>query len=225
MKCCLYCWTWLSGSGWVERVAKYIDYYRQLKSELGFDQFVLAENGLSKWTWKLKGFEAPDDISVATLTPELKLGGMPEDYPYVWRGFYFIQELMSLSFDKIILIDSDSFILSQRMANFIRDTNHGFYSFWSEWVGYPVSEITVINKDAYPMLLDWLKAKSWQERASERKRYETELPYTDVYRQFRGDRYGFMGEACQRQTPDMDFYTQAKTETVLAFQPTPKPLD
>lgn len=225
MKTCLYCWTWLSGEGWPWRVQKYIDYYRPLKEVLGFNQFVFADNGSSESTIFTLNDSNHGDVSAYRFSHELHLGGQTECYPYVWRGFYFIQELMHYAFDKVILIDSDSFVLSERMASFIRETNTGFYSFWSEHCGYPTSEITVINKDAYPMLKEWMQAKSWEDRSNERKRYETELPYTDVYRQFKGDRYGFMGESSQVQKPDMDFYTQATTHTVLTFQPTLKPLD
>jgi hypothetical protein len=205
----LYCWTWLSGPGWPERVRKYIDYYRTIQSELGFDEFVLADNASP--IELIAPFEAPD-TSIYRFDTELRLGGLSNEYPYVWRGFYLIKELMPF-FDKIIICDSDSFITSQRLANYIRDNNSGFYTMWSELCGYPASEISVLNRDSFPMILEWMETP-WETRAKPGHRFETEVPYTRVCKEFIGDRYGFYGDP----TSEVDFYTQAKTEKVMTYR-------
>lgn len=215
----LYSASWLAGPGWLGRVFKYLNYYAPLKEEIGFSTFYLADNGSAlPHLIKIKALEPYLKTTIEThrflesLFPGKEL---PNDYPYVWRAFYHIRALMAY-YDKVIICDSDCFILSKRLANHIRDLKSGYHVMWSALAGYPATELSIICKDAYSDLEEWFDAKTWQERAQERKRFESEPPYTHIEKGFVGDRYGF-DEVNIPQCKNMDWYSQAKNETELKF--------
>jgi len=206
--------SWLAGPDFIPRTQKYLDYYRPLKSILGFEHFFFADNA-SPWEL-IEPFHA-DDVTFFRFEVPLYKGGRTDEYPYCWRGFYTLKNLiMEGKWQKIIICDTDSFILSRKLADYIRTTNTGFYVMQGEQCGYPMSELSVLCEDAYPDVLRWMNARTWEARSAECKRFETEIPYSKVLvREFSGDRWGFDG--ARQQSPDMDFYLQARLETVFTF--------
>ena len=214
---------WLDGPGWIERVKKFLLYYAPLKEEIGFQKFLLVDNGSSEDA--IFQLMTDSKIADAAISPELYRfdsslfrGGNGENYPYVWRAYYHLEHLMHQDWEKILIIDSDSFILSPRLAHLIRDSDKGFHTLWSKIHNYPASEISWICRDSFPILLDWMKTP-WETRSKEGKRFETEVPYTDIHAHegLVGDRYGFEEDGKMAQRPEMDFYTQARNELKLCY--------
>lgn len=233
MKTCMFTTSWLDGTdklgnSRLDRTKRYLDYYRPLKDELGFSEFFLADNHSSienivdlNLSHKLRVFSqyeqriSGEDCIVKCFTETLTRGEHL-DYPYVWRGVYFVQELIKLGYEKIIYCETDAFILSRPLAHYIRGLDSGFVSFYSPRYNFPLAEITVLCKDAFPRFIDWCSQMTWQERNKQRLLYETALPFTGIQRGFIGDRYGeFEGNI--QQTPYLDFYTQAKLTTPLTY--------
>lgn len=217
MKTCLFSTSWLEGSDYsgsprLARTVRYLDYYVPLYAEIGFEDIWLCDNA-SSWESIRKLYGAR-----VYRFDECLRKGEGYDYPYVWRGIYFLRELMRMGYEKVIYVETDAFIVSPRLADFIRDRDSGITTLWSPHWNFPAAEITVFCADAFPALLQYF-GTPWQERNLRRLVYENDLPYTHVEKKFTGDRYGELGNPGQQ--PGTDYYTQAPLNTPLRFGGTP----
>lgn len=207
------------GSLRMDRTRRYLNYYRRFYFELGFDAVWFADDHSSwplvrqlQWEYYWVNIHRFD-----TRLPR----GEGYHYPYVWRGTYFLKDLIEMGYDKIITCDTDAIILTPRLMKFIRELDSGYSTMWSPTYNFPAAEITVLCKDAFPRVLAWMDEKTWQERSEEKVLFESAPPFTAFIKQFNGDRYGeFVNEVGTRglaQTPEMDFYTQAQNDIPLTF--------
>jgi hypothetical protein len=110
-----------------------------------------------------------------------------KDYPGWWRSFlHSVNVAKELGVDKIIHIESDAYILSPRLLEFIDQTRSGWHVLWTEHNNFPETAIQVICRDQFAAFEDF-KQKNPTLRFPDMA--ENILPFTSVNRGFKGDRY------------------------------------
>ena len=108
-------------------------------------------------------------------------------YPGWWRSFLHSVDLArSIGANKIIHVESDAFIISQRMRDYINNLESGWTTFWAASYNFPETAIQVICEDQFDALASF-KDKPTAEL--EGKFAEELLPFTCVNREMVGDRY------------------------------------
>lgn len=124
-------------------------------------------------------------------------------YPGWYRSFSFgIIQAIRKGYDKIIHCESDAFVLSGRATEFINSLESGWHTFWCPKHEWPESAIQVICKDQFEKATNFLNVPYSTYVGS---LMDKELPYTEVHKEFIGDRYG---ETNQEIPIDADFSCQ-----------------
>ncbi|WP_305060314.1 hypothetical protein [Janthinobacterium sp. SUN137] len=109
------------------------------------------------------------------------------DYPGWWRSFlHSINVANELGVDKIIHIESDAYIMSPHLANFINEIESGWNVLWSPRHRFPETAIQVICRDQFGI---FEKFKDDNLSLAFPDIAENLLPFTAVHKQFKGDRY------------------------------------
>ena len=223
------------------RNKRYLDFYQPLKARLNIDNIFFFDNASEPWVigllmnpdGKRRGYTVVDDPytrwwrTIETINEcskkedflvrfnqRLYAGPGPEDYPYCWRVLYAIENLIEIGYEKIIHIDSDCFILSDRMMKLIGRTTTGWKAMWCPTYQFPESSLSVLCEDAFPLFKKFVKEKHWPSRVGQKM--ETTLPYTEIIKDAVGDRYGEK-DPPPYQNSDMDFYAQAPLSVELEF--------
>lgn len=178
--------------GW-PRYQRWIEYYSARLDALGADAACLINDGSVS--------EAPVDIYDATALPEtLPSGaaiirfptrlGRPAlfDYPGWWRSFCFSQQLArQYGYRKLIHIESDFFVLSSALIDYIASLSSGWTALFSRYYQIPETGIQVICGDS----LDRMESvRQAVEATGLRFPAEHVLPFTTIERRFVGDRFG-----------------------------------
>lgn len=207
MKTVLFSPCYLEGQDWqkndrLERNIRYIDYYSEHQREFGFEKIALLDNGSSqaKIDELFSKIKYPHLVDFKT-AENLKCL-IPNGYSYVWRGLYYADDLIKKGYKKIINIDSDVFVLTQKMAHYIRDLRTGWNVPWSNKWEFPESSINILCHNAFPIFYDFIQTP-YMNRVGDIM--ERVVPFTHVERAFKGDRYG---EEFLPITDDMDYYGQ-----------------
>jgi len=193
----------------LERNIRYLNYYIPLKDKLGFDRIVFIDNDSSQESINEIRKVGNGILDIIRLSPHLP-SGSALNYPYCWRGLYELKTLINRGYDKIISIDSDGFVLSQRLANYFRLLDTGWTSLWCPRWNFPESACHVLCEDSFPIYLDYIEQMPWQNRVG--TKMETSLPFTYINKAFNADRYG---ESRLPQCTEMDYYGQANLKTDL----------
>lgn len=198
-----------SGSSRLARTVKFLDYYLNIQGELQFDRILLLDNASPDDLWK----QLTDSFDFESIRFNLRLNhGGGDWYPYCWRGLYAMNHYIQTSrAKKLIYIDSDSFVLSRRMADWINDANTGWQSVWCKRYNFPEASIHIINEDAFPLFLEFTKG-DYMEHCG--KKMELVLPFTHINKELDCDRYG---ETFDPVKPGIDFFSQAHVNTPLEF--------
>ena len=110
-------------------------------------------------------------------------------FPGWWRSFTFSSQIAKhYSFLKIIHCESDAFVLTNKLASYIKHIEAGWVSFWCPRFNFPESAIQVICRDS---LADFEKfylygRSLWVQGVFP----ERIFPFTRIEKRFIGDRYG-----------------------------------
>jgi hypothetical protein len=108
-------------------------------------------------------------------------------YPGWWRSFlHSIEIARALGVDKIIHIESDAYILSPRLANFINETKSGWHVLWTDRYQFPETAIQIICRDQFE---NFEKFKAECPESGFTDIAERLLPFSSVHKEFKGDRY------------------------------------
>jgi hypothetical protein len=163
---------------------------------------VLLDNGSATdtCTW----IEAKYDIRVVNAQPHLPRIAVT-DYPAIWRCYWYVKKLLE-EYEKVVLIATDAYILSQRLADYIEGLDSGWTALWSPKYNCPATEIQVIVRGC----------KAFEDFFSgdfdlryNGKMEETIVPLTHVEKSFVGDRYGEYEFPQNGYAPGVqDYYTQ-----------------
>ena len=90
-------------------------------------------------------------------------------------------------YDRIIHIEADALILSDRLFDFIRAESAGWKCMYTKKYLFPESAIQIINKDSYHLI------DNVPEEFDFHKIVELMLPFQSI-KTFIGDRYGEIGK-------------------------------
>lgn len=243
MKSIIFCTSFIKDNeAWESRYKRWLDYYQNIPIDAV--KKLMIDDG--------SPFLPPADIiktvpSTAPLTAESdknlivrfdnNLGRQSiKDYPGWWRSFFHSLSIArELGADKIIHIESDAFLLSQRLVDFINQTQAGWHVLWTERHQFPETAIQVICRDQFDIFENF---KNQNPGLTFPGFAEHILPFTDIHREFKGDRYSefrrnrwifrskkfsfipiFNWDFFYEPVPaDADFVTQGVSRQRLAFR-------
>lgn len=200
MKTILFCTSYINTSkSWKTRYKRWLNYYQS--SHLHSDIILMIDDGATytpadhDLTIALEDSSLPKDCC-GTLLYRFKnrLGRTSLiDYPGWWRSFLKSVELADyLGADKIIHIESDAFLLSGRIVDLLNNITTGWHVMWSQHYQFPETAIQVICRDQFQAMKDF-KRRHESEIISDIA--ENILPFTDIHREFIGDRYSEFGRS------------------------------
>ena len=208
MRSFVFCTSFMAGHS-IDRSAarweRWIDYYQERKGALGAERLFLVDDGTPLGA-------IPPALSIVSADEPLP-ERLPEGptmfrfarrlgrssitlFPGWWRSFTFASQVARrYSFSKIIHCESDAYVISHRLAEYIRTLGHGWTAFWCPRHAFPEAALQVICGGAIADLehLHGTARESWY-RAGPADFAELCLPFTNVNRGFRGDRYGEYGD-------------------------------
>jgi len=132
-----------------------------------------------------------------------------------WRSFCASLDIAEeYNFEKIVHIESDAFLISERMFDYIDGLKIGWTSLWANKYYFPESCIQVICKDQFDRFRDFSSCGS--QKLSMKGLAEKIIPFTNVERSFVGDRYG---EKVNKQMEGLDYFCQTKLDTIITPEP------
>lgn len=209
MKTILLCQSYLDGKDAQgnerhARIWKYLEYYSSIADKLGIERIRLMDNGSKTSFWQSNTCQVPIEFySVRNLAHGPNL-----HYPHCWVNLYYQETLIKEGYEKIINIDSDAFIVSNRLADYVKNLDSGWATLLCKRYNWPASEVSILCKDAFPVFHKYTEVP-WQRRVG--KLMERDVPYTIVNMDFDCDRYG---ESKAPLTEKIDLYAQMGPEII-----------
>lgn len=182
------------------RVKRWIDYYKAKMNNLGVDALFLIDDG-SPQIEAMQPINIHDVDSIpSTLASDVnfihfkKNLGRPtwEDYQGWWRSFLFSFTIAErYGYDKIIHIESDFYVISDKIMEYISSLEGGWTSLFSPFHNFPETAIQIICKDQFSSF-DKMRAEVIANgfRAPDCMPAELYFPFTKVEKSFIGDRIG-----------------------------------
>ena len=194
MKSIIFCTSFIKDSNsWENRYQRWLDYYENIP--INAVKKIMIDDG--------SPFLPPEKI-ISTISHHDDLSLHDEknliirfndnlgrktvsDYPGWWRSFlHSIDVAKALGIDKIIHIESDAYILTPKLVNFINETQSGWHVLWTQRYQFPETAIQVICRDQFE---NFQKFKDDHLESGFTDIAERLLPFTSINRQFKGDRY------------------------------------
>lgn len=181
------------------RYRKWIEYYSEIKKDLGAEYIFIIDDGTPELAFVDR--ELVDIIYIDQNLPERlskkinilsfrsHLGRSSlKEYPGWWRSFtYSVRIADKYRFEKIIHIESDFYIVSKRLCDFLEKLKEGWTTLYSSFYKFPETAIQVICRDCFPLLRELCtKGESRNYRFDDFA--EKCLPFTTVVKEFNGDR-------------------------------------
>ena len=195
----------------VERYRRWIDYMLPRRAAFGADRVFLINDGCEHADFDARIAAIDGAAPLAESLPgELVMVTFPERlgrtsmfcYPGGWRSFtYSVRLARRYGYDKIIHIESDAYVCSRRLADYIRRVNRGWTALWSQHYLFPETAIQIICRDAYAELEAYADRGPAFFRASTRAA-EYLLPFDKIEHRFRGERCGALDRAAGAQGRD-----------------------
>lgn len=218
--------SWAGTEAYRQKTAKFLEYYSQpeVMEALGLqstkdiwivdnastptqDYFLsklIEKNKRSDWDYRWKRYP--------------KHYGRPShlDYLYCWRALYFGRDLFQEhDYDKVIHMNNDSFILSKKYAEHIRDLKSGWIMPYCPQFNFPECDINIYTKDSEEYWnLTGKPYKHWNNRAMENV---LRSAGTIVEKQWIGDRYWQKDPKVVDIPKNADFATQVVFEQEVKF--------
>jgi SAM-dependent methyltransferase len=213
MKTLLFAPMWLDKENRLERNIKWLRYMRDndIFTKLGVDKLFFVDNASSDENIELVKQEYPS-MTIHRCTEFLARTSHLE-YPYWYRAFAIAaQYAKDNGYEKIIHIDTDVYVLSERICTHIKTLNSGWNAFWCPRHNFAESTFQVIGSDKIEEMRAWM-AEGYK------KHYpcdaEHVIPWTNIIKTFDGDRYG---EIRAKQIFHMDYYGQCHNDIDLVFK-------
>lgn len=194
MKSIVFCTSYIKDAqAWDTRYQRWLDYYRDLP--LDVVKRIMIDDGspflppaqIIKTVSHSASLLAETDKDLIVRFDN-NLGRQSiKHYPGWWRSFlHSVNIAKELGVDKIIHIESDAYILSPRLLEFIEQTESGWHVMWTPHNKFPETAIQVICRDQFEAIENFKQANPtlhFHDMA------ENILPFTSVNREFKGDRY------------------------------------
>jgi hypothetical protein len=197
MKTIIFCTSYIDNFNYT-RYKKWIDYYYNKLELFNASNLFLIDDGSSNVYFDhrveiVKSNDLPgslkSDINLFHFEDHL---GRPsrKNYAGWWRSFTFSIKLAEkYNMDKIIHIESDYYIVSRRMIDYMAKTSEGWTVFYSKAYGFSETAIQIICKDSFEELNNTFK-KAEESNYQFKKIAERVLPFSKIEKGFIGDRYG-----------------------------------
>lgn len=197
----------------LERNLKWLRYYKPLKEKLGYDEILLVDNGSSQSKLHTLIDENIQDLSIKHFPVHL-----PRLTQHAYSYWYFAfgeaaKYAIDNGFDKIIHIDTDVYLFTDKICEFVKNTNHGWTSMWCEMHKYPESTFQIIGADYLLAMKNFMTRDFLAFYPYDLA--ETRIPWTHIEKGFKGDRYG---EKMLQQADDMHWYGQCPVNIFMTFK-------
>lgn len=194
MKTLVFCTSYINTQdAWNVRYSRWLKYYEA--TDLHRDITAMIDDGATYiprdqgiTIASEKSFLPKDFSGVLLYRFDKRLGRISiKNYPGWWRSFLkSVQLARYFDADKIIHIESDAFILSQRLIDFLNNTNSGWHVMWSNHYQFPETAIQLICKDQFEIMENF--ANQYNSKGAP-DIAENILPFSEVHKDFIGDRY------------------------------------
>lgn len=207
-----------------KRHSLWLNYMDNLKGNLNFNDIYFIDNASNFETLKLLGGEILDtnfnQLVPATTRPHLHIIHFTEhlsrvslwDYPYVFRAFKFTPKIIEkVNPDKILIIDTDFYPVSQKMVDILNNTQSGFLAARDKRYGFLEAAFSVLCKDTFQKYIDFCNLTNF-DTLKLKGTVEMFMPFTGAIPEIVGGRYG---ELRQPQTKDMDYYGQTYGQEIF----------
>ena len=179
--------------GWA-RYRRWIEYYGTRLNALGAGAACVINDG-SLSVAPVEVFDAtvlPDTLpsGVAIIQFDARLGRRALfDCPGWWRSFCFSRQLARhYGYRKLIHIESDFFVLSPALMDYIASMSQGWTALFSRYYQVPETGVQIICEDAFGRLDD--VSRTAEASGFSLSQAELALPFTAIERRFIGDRLG-----------------------------------
>jgi hypothetical protein len=212
MKTLLFAPMYLDDNDRLERNLKWLRYYTELKGKLHYDEIFLVDNASSQENINQVLQEFPD-VKIHRCKVHL---GRPTTNAYgYWYSAFGIAARYAKEngFDKIVHADSDVYLFTTEICDYVNKFNSGWVSMWCEMHNYPESTFQMIGKDQFDNVYNFMTRDFLEFYPNDMA--ETRIPWTHVEKSFKGDRYG---EKRMQQEDWMDWYGQCEVKTQMKFR-------
>ena len=202
---------------WHRRYRRWVDAIQA--GTLTHDQIVLVDDGspvLPGWPdTDIVTLRTLDDAASVQSTAPVLLLRFPDrlgraavyDFPGWFRSFACgARYAEAACFQKVLHIESDAYFVSGRMRDWANATNTGWQTPWSAKYNFPEMAIQLIGPDEVDNLVTFSR-RPYSELNG--VMHETALPFTNVTKDFLGDRFG---EDEAAVPADADFATQVPAQ-------------
>jgi len=195
-KTLLFCTSFSSTQeAWDYRYKRWLDFF--IKSSLEKSQILIIDDGspvLPNWT-NLKIYNGPtippsshEEFVLFHFNNRLGRNGVL-NYPGWYRSFTFAATWAKVfNFNKIIHIESDTFVLSEKLITYINTLSSGWTSLYCTSQDFPETCIQIICEDQIKKFLKF--SRHDYDINFKDKPIELFIPFTNIEKSFIGDRYG-----------------------------------
>lgn len=206
MKTVLVSTCWLDNADYMNKTKKWLNYYTDtIYGSIKYDEIILLDNA-SKFENIRNLIDFYPDVLIQRFTKHLPRGGHL-DYPYAWRAVDFFIDLFN-EYDKIIYMENDFYVLSNKMCSWINNINSGWHSAWCNKHNFPETALQVIVKDSE----DYRAGHPWSRLNG--TTMELELPL-QVNKELKGDRHS---EYLNTIPDNVDFSAQVILDMNVKFK-------
>lgn len=175
---------------WNNRYAAWAHYYSHC--QLHWDQMLIVDDAstvLPQWPeWQIAQsplMSASCDKVIYTWPQRL---GQDNHVQGWYRSFHTaLQWAMQQGFDKIIHIESDAAVISERARHWINTCNQGWHTLWCASHDFPELTISVINRDSMDLCHAWFDVP-WHHRDTDWV-VEDQISIPHINKKLVGDRY------------------------------------
>lgn len=193
----LFCTSYMdSPDAWRRRYERWVDYYARIP--LARSATVLIDDASSYLPEDPRltvGDELPASIESSPFhlyrfPNRLGRGTAEEQWAHWgwWRSFLFsVKIARRYGYRKIIHVESDAYLLSRAIVDYINRLDAGWTTFWCPRHAMPEAGIQIIAEDQFPAMEHFTEIDV---RTLARMRAENALPFTHVNKSFVGNRYG-----------------------------------
>lgn len=204
MRTCIVTTTYLVPDERFKKTEKFLDYYL---AKTDYHIYVLDNSSPAEELKRLRDkYETTDSarVTIVSLKPHYDRPSHL-DYKYLWRAVFFLSSFF-VYYDKIIYMDNDFYILSDKMFKYIEEIKSGWTTFYSAHYGFPETGCHVLTEcDEYNDFVD-MEMDDFVNKYNG-KIMEDVLPVTHVERSMIGDRYGELPNKPDKNT--VDYWAQA----------------
>lgn len=192
MRSVFFCTSYISdANAWRVRYKRWLDFHQQL--DFGDARFVMIDDASpfcpppSEVAITQPGGNLAEGQASIIRFPDRLGRSSLLSYPGWWRSFlHSVDVARSIGASKIIHVESDAFIISERMRDYINSLSDGWTTFWAASYNFPETAIQVICEDQFEAMASF---KEKTPESLEGKFAEELLPFTHVNRDMIGDRY------------------------------------